>query len=353
MSGRRKLFIAAGVELAVIAVTFIMFATLKGGSAIRARKTLVFLVMAAATVASFAPLFAAERAARGGYWGGLLRVLEPAGWVLGVSLAGPLLLALFYDRGALAAWLLAVLVAAGAGLAGAGLVLALARLTRRPLLATALGGLLLLIFTLQPLYTKAAIDGVGDRPHARGLLIASGFRPPWMAAAYTMNRAKPVRWEYVPHRSPSLYNRWVGMDYGFSIPGPSRYLLEYLAVAAGLAALAALRRGRTQSENQFIQREDIQFEGNQENRNVAITALDKVLREQEDLGAYGNLSGGLEDVTKDMNIKIEEEDNHYSIDIYPKSNTGGHDFSFTIDKTTGQRSDVAVGEILPPPDFDK
>ena len=107
------------------------------------------------------------------------------------------------------------------------------------------------------------------------------------------------------------------------------------------------------SEIPFIKNENIQFYGDQSVRNDAIKLLDRVLKEQGDFGSYGNLSGGIDDIKKDMNIKITEEEYYYSIDIYPESSFGGHDFGFTIDKITGKRSDVAVGEILPPPEFDQ
>lgn len=107
------------------------------------------------------------------------------------------------------------------------------------------------------------------------------------------------------------------------------------------------------SENLFLQNESIQFEGNQKFKKDALELLDKVLKEQGDLGVYGNLSGGIEELTKNMNIKIIEENDYYSIDIYPKLRSGGHDFGFTIDKRTGKRSNVAVGEVLPPPNLNK
>ena len=244
----RKLFLAAGVELAIIALALVMFAMIEGPSAARARRAVTFLVMAEAMAAAFAPLYAAERAARGPFRRALLSVLEPVGWVLAVSTSGEFLLAVIWDRGALAAWGLSKLAAAGAGLAGAGLVLALARLTRRPFLSVAAAGTLMLAFQAQPLYTLTAIEKA-ESPRTSALLIDLGVRSPWMAAAYAMNRAGPIGWRYAPVVSPGLYDRWVGTDRPVAVPGPGRYLLEYLMVAAGLAALAALRRGQRQQES--------------------------------------------------------------------------------------------------------
>ena len=97
---------------------------------------------------------------------------------------------------------------------------------------------------------------------------------------------------------------------------------------------------------------DIQFDGSPKARDKAIEFLDNVLKEQGDLGVYGDLSDGVEVLIKDMNIRIVQEKDHYAIDIYPKTASGGHDFSFTIDSKTGKRSGVVVGEVLPEPDID-
>ena len=101
----------------------------------------------------------------------------------------------------------------------------------------------------------------------------------------------------------------------------------------------------------WAQHNDIQFDGSTRARRKAIELLDSVLKEQGDFGVYGDLSGGVGVLLKDMNIRIVQEKNHYSIDIYPKNTSGGHDFSFTINSKTGKRSDVVIGEVLPEPDI--
>lgn len=101
-----------------------------------------------------------------------------------------------------------------------------------------------------------------------------------------------------------------------------------------------------------FQHSDIQFDGSARARRKAIELLDNVLKEQGDLGVYGDLSDGIEVLLKDMNIRIVQDKNHYSIDIYPKNASGGHDFSFTIDSKTGKRSGVVIGEVLPEPGID-
>jgi hypothetical protein len=243
MSRWRKLFVAAGFELAAIALVFAVWAFSEGGARIRARMVLTWFMLAVSMVAVFAPLWAATDCVGRGYRRSLAVVLEPPGWTLAVTLSGPLLLALFFDRGALAAWLLAVVTCAAAALASAALVLALARLTRRPLASVGLAAVLLLAFSLQPLYTKKLIRAARGRPGVQRLLIDAGVRAPWMAAAYAMKRARRTDppWSYDPITSNSLYNRWVGTDLVVIIPGPGRYILEYLGFALILAALAGLR----------------------------------------------------------------------------------------------------------------
>jgi len=106
------------------------------------------------------------------------------------------------------------------------------------------------------------------------------------------------------------------------------------------------------SDGIWAQYNDIQFDGNSQSKNNAIELLDRVLKEQGDFGVYGDLSDGVAVLIKEMNIKIEKEKNAYSIDIFPKNTSGGHDFSFTIDIKTEKISGVVFGEISPEPDFD-
>ena len=61
----RKLFIAAGVEIVVVAAIFVAFAALGNeGRTVRARRLLTFFMIAESLAASFAPLFGAGRAAK-------------------------------------------------------------------------------------------------------------------------------------------------------------------------------------------------------------------------------------------------------------------------------------------------
>jgi hypothetical protein len=136
------------------------------------------------------------------------------------------------------------------------------------------------------------------------------------------------------------------------VDGYKMKILFFLTLMFKLCAFNTITEDRM-SANLPMQNVAVQFEGNQNLKNNAIKLLDKVLKEQGDLGVYGNLSGGVSETIKDMNIKIVEEDDYYSIDISPKSSYGGHDFSFTIDKKTQKRSNVVVGEVLPPPDFEE
>jgi len=109
----------------------------------------------------------------------------------------------------------------------------------------------------------------------------------------------------------------------------------------------------TNAEDKMNEKTFILYKGDIKYKKVAIELLDKVLKEQGDLGVYGGLTGGINTLKKDMNIEITEEKDKYSISISPKSQSG-HDFSFSISKKSGKISGVvAVGNILPPPDFEK
>ncbi len=77
-----------------------------------------------------------------------------------------------------------------------------------------------------------------------------------------------------------------------------------------------------------------------------IQIVDKALKEGGDLGAYGDLSYGLEELTKDSRITITETTEEIYVDMAPTSG-GGHDFSFDINKSTGKMdpNSVCIGEI--------
>jgi hypothetical protein len=240
---QRRLLVLLAASAAVAAGLFLLVAVLRGEGAVRARQVLTFAVIAEALAAVFAPLFAAEQARAAPYRRAALAAAAPAAWVFLAAAPGELFLALGLDRGALGGLVVAKLVALAAGLAAAGLVLALVRLGRKPLAAVAAAGALALLVALQPFYTRPAVSALRDRPAARDALIAAALRAPELAVAYAfVGAAEPAGWAYVPHTSAGLYNRWVGTDYPFRVPSPWRYLAEYLAAAVALGALAALGR---------------------------------------------------------------------------------------------------------------
>jgi hypothetical protein len=240
---RRRLIVLTVAAAAVGVLLFALLPLTEGEGPARARRLLVFAAMFEALAAFLAPLFAAETMFRGCWKRALLGASAPL-WVCVAAAPGELLLSLISDPGALGALLLAKLVALAAGLAMSGLVYALIKLTRRPLLATALAGALALAFALQPFYVRPAISALGSsgRTAARDRLIASSLRSPPMAAAYAMTRARPVGWEFVPHRTGWFYNHWLGTDFQISVPGPWRNAAEFLAAGVLLAALGVLRR---------------------------------------------------------------------------------------------------------------
>jgi len=119
-----------------------------------------------------------------------------------------------------------------------------------------------------------------------------------------------------------------------------------------LVFIMGMKGERMLGDTLFYDRESILFDGNKDKIKAAVELIDRALKEQGDLGVYGDLSGGLSEITERMNVRITEHDDSYSVSIWPKSGKGGHDFSFTVYKSTGRMSDTAVGEILPEPDCD-
>ena len=96
--------------------------------------------------------------------------------------------------------------------------------------------------------------------------------------------------------------------------------------------------------------EKIVFIGKQSEREYAISYVDSVLRKKGSFNVYGNLSAGLAKISENSKVVIKDNNDSYSISIWPISNSGGHDFSFDIYKETGTISNVVVGEALPEPD---
>ncbi|MFH1877509.1 MAG: hypothetical protein ABH883_01720 [Candidatus Omnitrophota bacterium] len=88
----------------------------------------------------------------------------------------------------------------------------------------------------------------------------------------------------------------------------------------------------------------IHFEGDAGAKEEAIEMLDAVLKTQGDFGVYGDLSGGLSALASGYHVKIIDRETSLMVSIYPESGTG-HDFAFTIEKTTKTLENPVVGEI--------
>lgn len=243
----RRVYVYTALMAGSAGALFLLAGLAGGEPVVRARKALAFAVIAQALVAMLAPIFVAGRAAAGGYWRALGAVATPVGWTLAAVLPGELLLAVSLDRGALGALLAAALVAGSAGLVTAGLVLALARLTRRTMLAATLAGMLVFAFALVPWCSLTAIKELPpERRGARDAIIAAGLRSPPMAAAYAfVGAARPVGWEFVPHTSNWFYKHWVGTDYPLVVPDAWDYAAEFLLAAVALGAAGVLRRAKS------------------------------------------------------------------------------------------------------------
>ncbi|MHC4916209.1 MAG: hypothetical protein ACYTGB_12035 [Planctomycetota bacterium] len=240
MTLRRKLIFAGAAAGLILVLVFVVRALGTDPDPLRSRRVLTLFMIVAALAAAFAPLCGADRAAPRCRLGALRAVGEPLGWTLAVFLPGTLILALFFDRGGLVPWLLALVVALGAGLASAGLILALARPGNRPRLGVCVALALLLLFEFQPLYTYSLIKTFNGRPRAQSVLLAAGVRTSWMGTAYAM---KDNLFGY-DLTSPTLYPpHWPGTDYPVSRPGPGRHFFEYLTAFALLATIGLVRAG--------------------------------------------------------------------------------------------------------------
>ena len=135
------------------------------------------------------------------------------------------------------------------------------------------------------------------------------------------------------------------MAYGRTMVNGKSIMKTLVLLTIALSLYGCSENKENKISRELFYQTGIQFEGNQQSRKEVVKLLDTVLKNQGDLGVYGDLSQGLETVLKEMNVKIEEQKDAYLIDIFPRKNTGGHDISFTIDKKTGKMSDVAGGEI--------
>lgn len=82
-----------------------------------------------------------------------------------------------------------------------------------------------------------------------------------------------------------------------------------------------------------------------------VSKLDEALKKSGDLGVYGDLSNGIEDLIKDFRITITENISGYFIDCGPLSGSG-HDFQFVLKKKNWSidENSICVGEVLSEPD---
>jgi len=95
---------------------------------------------------------------------------------------------------------------------------------------------------------------------------------------------------------------------------------------------------------------EVRFDGEDKDRLKALDLIDRALREYGNLGVYGDLSGGIKVLLRDMSMNVRQEAEYYDVSLFPRSGSG-HDFSFRVDSATGKISDIAVGEIEPEPDW--
>ena len=86
-------------------------------------------------------------------------------------------------------------------------------------------------------------------------------------------------------------------------------------------------------------------------KETAIDKVNKALELDADFLEPECLVGGLKKYLDEFIVTIKDTKSLYDIDLNPKSGAG-HDFSFSVDKSTGRidRQNLAVGEVLPEPD---
>ena len=76
-----------------------------------------------------------------------------------------------------------------------------------------------------------------------------------------------------------------------------------------------------------------------------VTFIDQALRRHGDFGVYGNVTRGLRALVEDSRVRITRAEDHYGIGIYTHDGHG-HDFSFSIDRTTGVIENMAAGHSV-------
>lgn len=97
-----------------------------------------------------------------------------------------------------------------------------------------------------------------------------------------------------------------------------------------------------QSVGQFERKPDQEAER-------VISFVNTAVKKNGDLAAYGDLSSGIIELSKDHEIEILEQDTNLGISIKPVSGQG-HAFTFDVDKKTGELSSVMVFELDPEPE---
>ncbi|MBL4636939.1 MAG: hypothetical protein JKY56_24010 [Kofleriaceae bacterium] len=80
--------------------------------------------------------------------------------------------------------------------------------------------------------------------------------------------------------------------------------------------------------------------------------LDNALRTNGDFGVYGAVTEGIAELAANSNLTIVRSAESYSVSISPRDGHG-HELSFSIDRKTGEISNMAAGHSIPPPMLDE
>jgi hypothetical protein len=76
--------------------------------------------------------------------------------------------------------------------------------------------------------------------------------------------------------------------------------------------------------------------------------LERALREHGDFGVYGNLQAGFRELVNSMRVQLRDHESMWHISAVPHDGHG-HEFSFSVDKSSGTIGNCCVGHSLPEP----
>ena len=125
-----------------------------------------------------------------------------------------------------------------------------------------------------------------------------------------------------------------------------RHLWTPLAWSMVVLLSASCTKNAT-TEPQTLQETPVQMSPNTI-EDTPWSIVDQALRKHGNLGAYGDLSAGLEALEQQFTAQLTPSAETIDVSLSPHSGEG-HDFSFLVHRATGEISGVVVGSLAPPP----